>query len=175
MSVRDEREWGCCFCDFYELFTFLFVWMPLRVPVLFSISRKKSLILLYISICFVVIWSQLARPERCLNWDIFSWKMWYPYYYSPTKEAQREMNSTYYNGHYNYQHVLCTYYMPGTMLSFYRIKGVILSMRVWRRFRIIHISHFDKKTEAGQICQQKIFSILGVEVQDTRLAWYVSR
>lgn len=86
-----DEKWDCCFCDFYKPFTFLFVWTPLRVPVLVSISRKKqSLIWLYISICFVVISSQLARPERRLNWDIFSRKcVILTPCYSLTNEAQR--------------------------------------------------------------------------------------
>lgn len=92
-----NEKWDCCFCDFYKPFTFLFVWTPLRVPVLFSISRKKqSLIWLYISICFVVISSQLARPERLLNWDVFSWKcVILTPHYSTTNEIQRgRMSST---------------------------------------------------------------------------------
>lgn len=140
MSVRDETAVFVIFMNYSHFSLFGCHWGCLCF---LAYPGRTVFDTTYISICFVVICSHLARPERRLNWDIFSWKMWYPYYYSPTKEAQRgEMSSTYYNGHYNYQHVLCTYYMPGTMLSFYRIKGVILSMGVWRRSRIIHISHF---------------------------------
>lgn len=153
--VRNEWEQGYCFCDFYKPFTFLFVGAPLRGPMLFSISRKKQpLMPLYISICFVVICSQLAKPDRRLNWDIFSWKcVILSCYYSSTNEAQgREMSSTYYNGYHNYQHVLCTYYVPGTMMSFYRIKGLILTIGVWGRSEnYLHFTFWYGETEAGQV------------------------
>lgn len=132
----------------------LFVWAPLRVPELFSISRKKqSLMPLYISICFVVICSQLAKPDKHLNGDIFSRTcVILSLYYSPTNEAQGEMSSTYYHGHHNYQYVLCTYYVPGTMLSFYRIKGLNLIIRGWGRSENYpHFTFWYGETEAGQV------------------------
>lgn len=129
--------------------------MPLRVPMLFSISRKKqSLIPLYISICFVVICSQLARPDRHLNWDVSSWKCAILIlYYSPTNEAQRgEMSSAYCNGHHNYQHIFCTYYVPSIMLSFYRIKGLILTIGVWGKSEnYSHFTFWYGETKAGQV------------------------
>lgn len=87
----NENE-AAVFVTFYKPFTFLFVWLPLRVPALFSISRKKqSLMPLYIGTCFVVICSQLARPARLLNWDIFSWKcVILTPYSSPTKKHKEE-------------------------------------------------------------------------------------
>lgn len=119
----------------------------------FSISRKKqSLMPLYISICFVVICSELAKPDKHLNGDIFSQTcVILSLYYSPTNEAQGEMSSTYYHGHHNYQYVLCTYYVPGTMLSFYRIKGLNLTIRGWGRSENYpHFTFWYGETEAGR-------------------------